>query len=484
MPSIKKDLTHGVFWIAIAQYSGFAVQLLVTAVLARLISPAAFGTIAVAMVILNFLNIISDIGIGPAIVQFKGLTQKHLNNLFTLNLYIGIILGAVLFLSSEFVSNYYADDVLIVVCKLMAIVVFFNSLNVVPNALMRKDKRFRTIALRTMFFQVSSGILAILSAFKGWGVYALLVSPIITSIGVFFVNYYNYPQKVVLKVQSSLFNMIGSFSFFQFAFSFFNYFSRNLDKLIIGKFFSLSQLGYYDKSYHLMMLPLQNVTFVIGPVLHPVISTLQNDRWELSNKCRKLAVVISTLSFPLGLILFFCGGEMIRIVYGSQWDSAIPVFRILALSIPLQMIMSCSGPFYQTTNKTNIMFAAGLFNTLCTVTSFIIGAYWGRTIESMAVAWDISLLINFIVSYYIMHHFAFKLSVIPFCKSLLPQLINSIIVFVLLSFSQVFWNETNPIISLVLKSVSVLSLSIIMGLVLRQYSIYSLFRIVSNKIKK
>lgn len=191
MPSIKKEVTKGVFWIAIAKYSGIVVQLLISAILARLISPAAFGTIAVAMVILYFLNIFSDIGIGAAVVQFKQLTKQHLNSLFTLTTYIGILLAALLYVLSGIISSYYGDQTLERVCQMMALVIFFNSLNVVPNALMRKDKRFRTIALRTLFFQVVSGSIAVWGAFHGWGIYALLVSPVLTAIGVFVVNYYN-----------------------------------------------------------------------------------------------------------------------------------------------------------------------------------------------------------------------------------------------------------------------------------------------------
>ena len=238
MTTIKKKLVKGVFWIAIAKYSGIVIQLLITAILARKIKPEAFGTIAIAMVVLHFLNILADIGIGPAVVQYKQLTRSHLNSLFTLTFYIGIVLTTALYFLADSIATYYSEITLLHVCQLMAIVIFFQSLNVVPNALMRKDARFRTIAFRTLFFQIFSGAIAVYGAFHGWGIYALLVSPILTSIGVFGVNYYNYPLRVVWALNKEAVRMVGSFSFFQFAFSFCNYFSRNADKIIIGKFFS------------------------------------------------------------------------------------------------------------------------------------------------------------------------------------------------------------------------------------------------------
>lgn len=471
MPSLKKELAKGVFWIAIAKYSGIVIQLLITAILARLILPAAFGTIAVAMVVLHFLNILADIGIGPAVVQYKQLTKSHLNSLFTLTIYIGIILTSALYLLSGLIANYYADVTLERVCQMMSMVIFFHSLNVVPNALMRKDKRFRTIAFRTLFFQILSGSIAVWGACHGWGIYALLVSPILTAIGVFCVNYYNYPLRFVCKMSNEAVKMVASFSFFQFAFSFCNYFSRNLDKLIIGKYFSMTQLGYYDKSYHLMMLPLQNVSFVIEPVLHPILSSLQDNKHELKAKNQKLAVVISNISFPIGLMLYFCGGEIIKMVYGGQWDAAIPVFRILALSLPLQMIQSTSGPVYQAAGKTNHLFYNGILNTTCTVCGFLIAARWGGSIESMAWAWDITLMINFLISYFILHTFTLKQSARSFYKALFPQLTNSLVVFIVIYVLSYIILIENIFLSLIFKGLLVSSLTLILAKMLHQYQV-------------
>lgn len=471
MASFKKDLTKGVFWIAVAKYSGIIIQLLIAAILARKITPAAFGTVAVAMVILYFLDILSDIGIGPAVVQYKQLTKSHLDSLFTLTTYIGVFLTGVLYLMSGFIADFYGDLTLERVCQLMSLVIFFHSLNVVPNSLMRKDQRFRAIAIRSLSFRILSGSIAVWGAFHGWGVYALLVSPILTAIGFFSLNYSDYPLKFVLRMNKEAVKMVASFSFFQFAFSFCNYFSRNLDKLIIGKYFSLTQLGYYDKSYHLMMLPIQNVAYVIDPVLHPVLSTLQNDRHELKIKNRKLAVLISNISFPIGLILYFCGAELIKIVYGGQWDAAIPVFCILALSLPLQMILSTNVPFFQAAGKTNHLFISGMLNTLCTVSGFLIAAFWGNSIEAVAWSWDITLAINFINTYLILHIATMKTNVWSFFKALLPQCANSIIVYITIFFISRIFVVENVFASLLFKSMSILATTLLLAQILHQYKL-------------
>lgn len=263
MPSIKQEIAKGVFWIAVARYSGIFISLGITAILARNVSPAAFGTMAVATVITAFLDIFIDMGFGTAIVQFKDLTNRQINSIFMVGTGIGILLALGMYFASTLIADYYNDATLVNVCRCLCIPILFGALNIVPNGLMMKAKRFKTVAIRTLSFQILCGTVAVIGALHGWGIYALIVTPVISSIGVFTVNFINYPQRLTLDIDFSAIRRVWSYSSFQFLFNFVNYFSRNLDKLIIGRYFSMAQLGYYDKSYRLMQLPLQNITFVI-----------------------------------------------------------------------------------------------------------------------------------------------------------------------------------------------------------------------------
>lgn len=176
-----------------------------------------------------------------------------------------------------------------------------------------------------------------------------------------------------------------------------------------------------------MQLPLQNITFVISPVLHPILSSLQDNRCELGEKNLHLLVVLSQISFPLGFILYFCAFEIVMIVFGPNWEPSVPVFKVLALSLPLQILLSTSGSLFQAAGKTNHMFYIGLCNTIVTVVGFMIAALYFKTLTAMAWAWDITLLINFVNSYLAMNRFTFGFPLTRFFGAFLPQLINSII---------------------------------------------------------
>lgn len=488
MSSVKSEILKGVFWIGVAKYSGIFISLGVTAILARNITPDLFGTIAIATVIIIFLEIFTDLGIGSAIIQFKSLTKKQLDSLFTLGAILGVFLSLLLIVASPFIAKYYNDQTLTTVCYILSISLLFNALNVVPNGLMLKQKRFKTISIRTLAFQVSCGIIAIIGALNDWGIYALLVTPLITSIGVFIVNYINYPQHFIFPLDTSVIKHIWGYSSYQFLFSISNYFSRNIDKLIIGKYFSMSDLGFYDKSYRLMQLPIQNITYVISPVLHPVLSSLQNDRLDLADKNKKLAVILSNISFPIGIFLFFSAKQIIEIIFGPQWGPSIPVFQILAISVPLQVILSTSGAPFQAAGKTNHLFFVGLSNTTITVTGFLIAALFFNSINAMAWAWVVTLLINFCVSYLVMYRITFNTRPIDFFVALIPQLLNSSIVFIIVwairqyLLSPNYFN-LNPITILFFNIIIIGLPTIIIATALKQYNFFSLMSQASIKIK-
>lgn len=484
MTSIKKEMTKGVFWIAVAKYSGIVVSLVITSILARHVSPAAFGTMAIATVIMAFLDIFSDMGLGVAIIQFKDLTKKHIDSLYSISIILGVLLSTVLYAVAGSIGHYYDDKILIDIIRWLCICLFFKALNIIPNGLMLKNKRFRDIAIRTLLFQIISGCIACWMALTGWGIYSLLISPIVSAIGVFAYNFYNYPQHLVWPIEMAVVKRVWKYSMYQFLFSVINYFSRNADKLIIGKFFSMKELGYYEKSYRLMQLPLHNITFVVTPVLHPILSSLQDDKSQLASKNIKLTQILSWVSFPLGIFLYFSASPIITIIFGNNWIPSIPVFQILALSVPLQVMTSTCGSLFQAAGKTNHLFYCGIQSSICSVGAFIIAAIYFGTIESMAWAWDIASCLNFVFAYWFMNRFTFKSNPMVFFMQFLPQLLNTSIVALVVFLCVKLWTPINPIVEIMWIVIATVITTLFMAQVLRQYSIKRIFESVISRFRQ
>lgn len=182
----------------------------------------------------------------------------------------------------------------------------FSAVSIVPNTLFYKNKNFKFIAYRTFFIQFSVGILSIIAALLGAGLYTLTIQPILSSALILGVSLKKYPQKIQWTVGIESVKKIWNYSIYQFLFNVVNYFTRNLDKLLIGKYMGMTPLGYYEKSYRLMMLPLQNITYVITPVMHPILSDYQNDMKNWLILMNALHAYWLSLDFHLEYYFFQC----------------------------------------------------------------------------------------------------------------------------------------------------------------------------------
>ena len=167
--NLKQQLFSGVFYTALAKYSGIVISLVVAGVLARLLTPDDFGIVAIATVIIAFFSIFTDMGISPAIVQNKALTEKDLSDIFSFTLWMGAGLSVLFFAASWPIAAYYESPILRTLCQLLCVNLFFASATIVPNALFFKNKEFKFIALRSFAVQVASGTAAVIAALPGRG---------------------------------------------------------------------------------------------------------------------------------------------------------------------------------------------------------------------------------------------------------------------------------------------------------------------------
>ena len=340
MANIKQQMLSGVFYTAIAKYSGLVISLVVMAILARLLCPDDFGTVAIATVFINFFSIFTNIGISSAIVQNKELTSLDINRIYMFTVWIGIILSALFFSSTGFIANYYQDNRLLPICQLLSVNLFFASAGTVPNTLFFKDKDFKFIAWRTFIIQILVGALAIVAALMGAGLYTLLIQPILSSALIYFISLRKYPQKLLWTWGIDSLKKIWAYSMYQFLFSVMSYFIRNLDKMLIGKYIGMAPLGYYEKSYRLMSLPIQNITYVITPVLHPILSDYQKEEKRLATINERMVRLLAFIGFPLGILLFFCTGFLICILF-------VRTLEAFAYSMLISYILSFIQCYWQ-----------------------------------------------------------------------------------------------------------------------------------------
>ncbi|TXE02131.1 lipopolysaccharide biosynthesis protein [Algoriphagus aquimarinus] len=414
--TIRKNILSGVLYTGITRYSGIVISIIIGAILARLLSPAEFGVVALVTVFISFFNILSNVGIGPAVIQNKELTEKDVQSIFLFSILLGFVLAFVFFFSSTVLASFYNNEELIPLTRLLSLTVLFTAFGIVPNALLLKKLKFKQVGVATIIVQLFSGVFAVFFAYKGFSYYALVYKSIFDGFFTFLLFYWLSPIRLKFNLQKSAIKKIMRFSTFQFFFNFINYFSRNTDNLLIGKFISPTALGYYDKSYQLMMMPVQNLTHVITPVLHPVLSAFQSDKNKIYNAYLKVVKLLATIGFPLSVFLYFSAHEIIFVLYGSQWVQSVPVFKILALTVGIQMVLSSSGSIFQAVNRTDLMFYSGSLGAIFMVSGICYGIFVGKNLEAVGYGLIGAFVINFFQAFYMLIRIALDSSFLKFLK--------------------------------------------------------------------
>lgn len=394
-------LRSGVLYTAMGKYSNVLIQLIINAVLSRLLDPYDYGVVSVIQVFLLFFTTLADAGLGPAIIQNKTLTSHDNRVLFTYSIILSLLLGVVFAVCSPLVAWFYHDRQYIPLTLSMSLVLIAQGFNMVPNALMDKAKRFKEVNIRLVIANLAGGVAGILGAFSGLGAYALIVSFLVPPIVAFMLNMWLLRIRPARHTDRRSLDKIFQFAKSQFGFNFVNYFSRNTDKILVGRLMGPVALGNYAKSYQLLMMPNQVLMGVLNPVLLPVLSDYQDDVAYIRNTYMKIVRVLALVGVPLSIFLSMESRDIVFFLFGNQWGEAVVPFAILALTVWVQMTLSSTGAIFQTLGKTKYLFWNGCITAILLVGTTIIGCVFGSLI-SLSISLSIGFVLNFIVIYWMM----------------------------------------------------------------------------------
>lgn len=419
---------------AASKYLTVVLQLVYTAVLSRILTPKDYGTVAVINVFIVFFQLIGDMGFGTAVIQNQELTKEDADSIYSFHVYLGMALVIAFLLFSRVIAAVYGDEIYISLGGILAAALGFYTLNAIPSAVMLKNRRFLAIAVRTVAVSAVSFACTIFFALRGAGVYALALNTLFGAAGLFFWNEASVKLRFLPRPDMMPVKKIFSYSFYQFAAQTLNYFNRNLDNLLIGRFMSQTQLGYYNKAYSLQQMPVNYLPGVITPVLHPVLSRHQDDKEFIFSNYLKLLKFLSLSGCFVSVYCWFAGEEIILTAFGIQWGKSVRAFRILSLSLWPQILTNTIAPIYQSMGNTKLMFQNLIFTTAM-ISSFIIGGVMSGSIYMTAVCVSTAYGLNFFVTFFIMIRFGFHAGYMEFLKNFKEDLL---IYLVLLLFSVLF----------------------------------------------
>ena len=391
-------LKAGFLFTGVAKFSNLIIYLLVNAILSRLLTPEEYGVVSIVQVFILFFQLFVEAGMGPAIIQNKKLTDRDHSVLFNFSLIIAITLAILYGLFGYVLSNIYSNRIYISLSWLQTISILFNGLNVVPTAILNKKKKFKEVNFNFIIANMFSGLGGVLSAVAGLGVYSLIISSIILTFLSFILNFRKSNTKLVKEWDSSVLQDILGFSMNQFSFNFINYFSRNADNILIGRYIGPAALGNYSKAYQLLMMPNNILLGIINPVLQPVLSDYQNDVSLIRETYFKILRLLALVGVSLSVFLSVFSKEIILFLFGNQWGLAVFPFRVLATTVWVQMTLSSTGAIFQARNKTRDLLTTGIYSAIILVTSIVVGIVIGD-LNSVAISLTVGFYINYFMNF-------------------------------------------------------------------------------------
>lgn len=468
-----------------SKYFSIICNLFFSAVLARILTPQDFGIVAVTTVFTTFFSLLSDMGIGAGVIQNKHLKMSEVNGIFSFTLIISIFMGMFFGGFSFFLVKFYENSVYYGIGAMLSFSLIMSVMNTVPNALLMKNKLFVTVAIRNIVVPIITSIIAIFFAWEGFKYYALVMQTILSSIIMFVANFFTVHKRYqlnadVTEIKNGI-KKILNFSVYQLAFNIINYFSRNIDNLLISKIIGINVLGQYDKAYKLTLYPIQNLTHVITPVMHPILSEYQDNKEYVYEKYINILKILSLMGVIITPICIFCAKDIILIMFGIQWIEAIPCFKYLSISIWAQLLMGSSGSIYQSLNKTKLMFVSGLITAFFTIISILIGIHT-KNIVNVAICVTIAFNINFFITFFILIKIAFKKSILDFFVKLTPDLGIGVLISTFLFFLSRSFSNTNIIIDMFIKSFLSVIIYIFLIIIFKQSKYFNVF-LVFGKMK-
>lgn len=377
MASLKKRSITAFIWDMGGTFFGQGSAFVISIFLARLLEPTEFGLVGMAMVFINISHIFIDFGLSSALIQNQRNTNLTYSSVFYVNLLFGLLLTLFLYLIAPIIGNFYDNPEITYIVRWLSLVFIFSSLGQVQSVILRKKLNFKALTIQGLIATTFGGILGVLLAFQGWGVYALIVQQLTSALlGSFLIWKLSNWKPELMFSYKEIKNLTG-FSLFVFLDSLFSTIFKNLDVLLIGKVFSPMVLGFYTRSVSLKDQVTNFSSLSLTKVFYPVLSELQDDDTEYSRIYFKVISVVSFLSFGLSGVLYVLGSDIILGLFGSKWAPSVPIFQVLILSVVNYPISSMIVNAFMSKGKSKENFVIGLYRKFIRIIPLLFAYFYG-----------------------------------------------------------------------------------------------------------
>lgn len=383
--SLGTQFARGVAWTGTSSIATSLIRLLIIVVLARLLRPEDFGLFSLTLLLVDFGNDVGDLGTGPAIIQHQNITQRLLSTVFWTTLLGSVVLLVAVALLAPVFSWFFNEKLLGSLIMVSSISFVVRAGGFVHRALLQKALKFNRIAIVEIGSVIVFGLVSVLLAVKGFGVwslvYGLLAHRVSDVILVWCVARFRPTFEFDWVEGSKVFRFARNITGERISY----FFSGKMDYIIIGRLLGPGMLGYYTLASEIASLPQKRIASIVSTVSLPTFSLLQAQAEALRNAYVRVNKTLSLVAFPLLAGLIPLAPEFVHIFYGKTWSPVILPMQILCLVGAIRCIMNGNGAILYATGRTDVAFRWGLIQLITIPIPLAIGAMYGLSGVAMAL---------------------------------------------------------------------------------------------------
>jgi len=331
----KRKVITSLFWKLMERGGVQGINFLVQIILGRLLLPEDFGAIAIVTVFITLSNVFVQSGLNTALIQKRDSDDIDFSSVFYLSTFLAAVLYMLLFIFSPFIADYYSSPQLTNVLRVLAITLFFGAFNSIQNAYVARNMMFKLLFFSTLGSIIISGIVGIIAAYSGLGVWSLVLQQITQKLSVSIILWFTVKWRPQLKFSLSRVKVLFSFGWKLLASSLLNNLYIDIRMLIVGRLYASSMLGFYNRGEQFPKLIVTNIDGAIQSVMLPTLSNEQDNKKRVKEMVRRAIVTSSFLVFPMMVGLAVVAEPMIKIVLTDKWLPAAPFLQIFCASYAL-----------------------------------------------------------------------------------------------------------------------------------------------------
>ena len=393
MNNLNQSAIKGMIWSAIEGYGSKFSSIIIFFFLVRLLEPESFGLLALANSFLGIVKLLQGRGFGKALIQRQNLEQTHIDTAFWTNLCIACLLTIITIALAPLIADLFKEKELIDIIRALSLFFTISSLSTIQQALLQRQFLFKSIALRSLLGNICGGIVGIIMAVSGFGVWSLVCQKLVDeSVGTLFLwRVSGWQPKLRFSVKH--FQDLAGFGFSTIGFKGIDFFNYWINEFSIGYFLGTTALGYYAIALGVYEAMMQLLVYTIRQVALPFFSRLQNNKKQFNQVFDDTRKIISIFAFPSFLAMAVLAPEVVIVLFGQQWVASIPLIQILSVAGAINSISFLRGDIVMAVNDVNRRFLLTIPGTVLNLIGLAIAIRFG--IVAVAIATLVRRIVSF-----------------------------------------------------------------------------------------